>query len=100
MRHRFSASIGLQAVVLAAVLLAPRTPVVAEKWTVPRTPDGRPDMQGFWTNATFTPFERPSGFAGKEFFTEEEAAAFEQKRLEDENNQPQDDIHPLHVHRR
>jgi len=92
MRHRFSASIGLQAVVLA-VVLAPQTPAVAQKWTPPRTPDGRPDMQGFWTNATFTPFERPSSLAGKEFFSDEEAAAFEQKRLEEENNQPQDDIH-------
>ncbi len=26
---------------------------------VPRTPDGRPDFQGTWTNETITPFERP-----------------------------------------
>ena len=50
-------------------------------------------MQGFWTNATFTPFERPEAFAAKEFFTEEEAAAFEKKRLQDEESQPQDDLH-------
>ena len=25
---------------------------------IPRTPDGRPDFQGNWTNATITPFER------------------------------------------
>jgi hypothetical protein len=30
-------------------------------WEVPRTPDGRPDLQGNWTNATVTPFERPAG---------------------------------------
>jgi hypothetical protein len=53
----------------------------------------RPDLQGFWTNGTFTPFERPQALAGKEYFTEEEAAAYEQKRLKDEENQPQDDIH-------
>jgi hypothetical protein len=29
-------------------------------WIPPRTPDGHPDLQGFWTNATITPFERPS----------------------------------------
>ena len=26
-------------------------------WTVPRTPDGQPDLQGTWTNYTDTPFE-------------------------------------------
>ena len=28
-------------------------------YKVPRTPDGRPDLQGYWTNLTYTPFERP-----------------------------------------
>jgi hypothetical protein len=27
-------------------------------WTVPRTPDGQPDLQGTWTNYDQTPFER------------------------------------------
>jgi hypothetical protein len=40
---------------------------------VPRMPDGRPDLQGVWTMATFTPLQRPPNLAGKEFFTEEEA---------------------------
>ena len=30
-------------------------------WEVPRTPDGRPDFQGNWTNSTLTPFERREG---------------------------------------
>jgi hypothetical protein len=47
--------------------------------TPPRTPEGQPDLQGFWTNATFTPLERPKDVT-KEFFTKEEAAEFE-KRL-------------------
>jgi hypothetical protein len=88
MRHRFPA-----AVVLAALSIAPPASVFAQKKTLPRTADGHPDMQGMWTNATFTPFERPQNLGGKEFFTEEEAAAFEQKRLKDEESQPQDDIH-------
>ena len=29
-------------------------------WTMPRTPDGQPDLQGYWTTATFTPMERPA----------------------------------------
>jgi hypothetical protein len=27
-------------------------------WTLPRTVDGKPDLQGTWTNATLTPLER------------------------------------------
>ncbi len=30
-------------------------------WVVPRTADGRPDLQGNWTNGTMTPLERPEG---------------------------------------
>ena len=40
-------------------------------WTVPRTPDGRPDLQGRWSFATLTPLERAPG--AKAFLTEEEA---------------------------
>jgi hypothetical protein len=32
--------------------------VASAKWTVSRTPDGRPDLQGMWTNYDPTPFER------------------------------------------
>ena len=28
---------------------------------MPRTPDGRPDLQGNWTSATLTPLQRPEG---------------------------------------
>jgi hypothetical protein len=42
-----------------------------------RTPWGEPDLQGIWTIETVTPLERPQEFAGKEFLTEQEAAAFE-----------------------
>jgi len=50
-----------------------------KKWTTPRTPEGQPDIQGIWTNATITPFERPRELAGKEYFTEQEAAEYEKK---------------------
>ena len=30
----------------------------ATKWVVPRTPDGKPDLQGNWSNETQTPLER------------------------------------------
>src|SRR5260370_2008581 len=82
----------MSALAAAAVLLAPAaadgqasTRVAAKTWTATRTADGQPDLQGLWTNATITPMERPKDLAGKEFFTEEEAAAYE-KRVADNSN--------------
>jgi hypothetical protein len=82
---------------LAAVIaVALVTPVVfgqAAKWTPAKTADGHPDLQGYWTNATFTPLERPAEFAGKEFLTEAEAVAYAKKRELQENSQAKTDIH-------
>src|SRR4051794_29690300 len=46
----------------------------AKKWTLPRTPDGQPDLQGYWTNSTYVPLERPDKVT-KATYTEEEFAA-------------------------
>jgi hypothetical protein len=46
-------------------------------WTMPRTPDGRPDLQGTWTNVTITPVERSAAFTSRAL-TEAEAAKLEQ----------------------
>src|SRR6478672_6442259 len=54
----------------------------ASRWRVPRMPDGRPDLQGTWTNNTATPLVRPADLAGKQYFTREEAAEFERTWLE------------------
>jgi hypothetical protein len=43
----------------------------------PRTPDGKPDLQGTFTFRTITPLQRPTALAGKDILTPEEAAAFE-----------------------
>jgi hypothetical protein len=64
----------------------------AKAWTA-RTADGQPDLTGNWSNATFTPFERPANMAGKEFFTPEEAAAFVKSGDENFVNQSSEDIH-------
>jgi len=63
----------------------PSAAASAEKWAAPRTPDGQPDLQGIWTNATVTPFQRPEQLGSKEFFTAQEAAAFEEQRVEQNN---------------
>jgi len=47
----------------------------------PRTPDGHPDLQGFWTNATITPLERPRELGAKEFYTDEEAAEVRKRAM-------------------
>jgi hypothetical protein len=60
---------------------------------VPRTPDGQPDLQGYWTNDSYTPLERPAEFATKSHFTPQEAAAFVRSRLDRLENQPRTDIH-------
>jgi len=64
-----------------------------KSWTPSRTPDGQPDLQGYWTNLTFIPLERPKELAGKEFYTEAEAAAFAQKKLAEDHSQSADDVH-------
>jgi len=46
---------------------------------LPRTPDGHPDFQGIWTNATLTPMERPAEFGGKATLSEAEALTYEKK---------------------
>jgi hypothetical protein len=44
-----------------------------------RTPDGQPDIQGVWSNASIIPLERPKELEGKQFFTPAELAAYEDK---------------------
>src|ERR1044071_9291428 len=81
MRHRTVATFG--ALIAVAVIglarndvagQAPAKPAApaAKKYVVPRTPDGQPDLQGYWTNSTYVPLERPDGVT-KEYYTPAEA---------------------------
>jgi hypothetical protein len=47
--------------VIAAAPCAARLAAQGQGGSIPRTPDGRPDLQGNWTNVTITPFEREEG---------------------------------------
>jgi hypothetical protein len=62
-------------------------------WSAPLTSDGQPNLQGHWTNDTYTPFERPVELGEKALFTPEEAEAFFQSRLDDLHGQAADDVH-------
>ena len=64
-----------------AILVALPAMASAQTWKAPRTPDGRPDLQGVWTNASITPMERPAELGAKEFFTDEEAAEARKRAL-------------------
>ena len=88
MSHRFFTSLGVLAAASALISLA-LTPAAAQTstaerktWTVPRTPDGRPDLQGIWTNQTVTPLERPETLGDQQTLTEEEARQREEQAVE------------------
>src|SRR5438094_7626249 len=63
---------------LALVCLAAGFAAAQAPASSPKTPPAsQPEIQGTWSFATITPLERPADLAGKEFFTEKEAAEYE-----------------------
>jgi hypothetical protein len=53
---------------------------------VPRTPDGKPDLQGVWDFRTITPMERPKELANKATLTEQEAREWEIRNRRNQDN--------------
>ena len=93
MRHRCLA-LGVLATAIAMapsaiVSLAGQTRTSHGK-TLPRTAWGDPDLQGIWSIATITPFERPSALADKQTLTAEEAAELEKQTLATTNQDRRD----------
>jgi hypothetical protein len=87
-----AAAVLLTVVVSSAFVFAqaPAGPVNARRppntYKAPRTPHGQPDLQGYWSNTTYTPLQRPNN-VNKEFFTEEEAKEIFKKAAAEEGEQ-------------
>src|SRR4051812_31592283 len=88
MRTRLLTVTGVASAIVAAIVLAqlPQISVAAQSQTTakpgpaPKTPWGDPDLQGIWTDEFQTPLQRQAKFANREFFTDEERAAFDKQR--------------------
>jgi hypothetical protein len=55
------------------------TAAATRTWTLGRTADGQPDLQGVWANNNATPLERPPELNGRAKLTDEEVAALKAK---------------------
>ena len=92
MTSRLLVSLSAAAMLATPVFLAAQTPTAKpgtkKTWKVPRTPDGRPDLQGIWTNATITRMERLPQFNGKLQLTDAEAAKFEKEDIQAGEEEP------------
>src|SRR5688500_4110494 len=104
MRFLVLATLLVAAVVAADHLLAqspaPRPPApgarseprgAAASAPVPRTPWGHPDLQGTWDYKTITPLERPQQFGDRQYLTEEEAKALEERAGKRMDEPPSDE---------
>src|SRR5262245_11172090 len=71
-----------------ALLLAPRSSdaQAPKRYVAPRTANGQPDLQGFWSNTTYTPLQRPDNVT-KPLYTREEAEQAARKAAVEEGEQ-------------
>jgi hypothetical protein len=72
------------AVLMSSQVATAQAPPKAYK--APRTQDGQPDLQGYWSNTTYTPLQRPDN-VNKPFYTKEEAEAALKRAAADEAEQ-------------
>jgi hypothetical protein len=67
--------------VLFVTLTAFTASAAAGDYKAPRLPDGAPDLQGVWTNASATPVERAPELGERRAFTPQEAEAISRKAI-------------------
>jgi hypothetical protein len=88
MNYRYLAVVGALAVAFSlsqgtaaaqAQAVKAETKAAASNWTLPRTSDGQPDLQGVWDNNSATPLERPKELEGRTTLTDQEVAALKKK---------------------
>src|SRR5262245_34939620 len=83
-------AIGLTAGLLAPLPMAGQAqsyypkPASAKPWAQ-KTPDGQPDLQGYWTNNSYTPLQRPANT--KELYTPAELEVANKQRAEQQAEQ-------------
>jgi hypothetical protein len=93
MRYRRVTTTCFAVAVAAGLVAAVPRPVsgqsgraVAGKHSPLRTADGHPNLEGIWDFRTITPLQRPDEYAGKEVLTDREAADFERKYAQNQDN--------------
>ena len=92
LRTRFVIALALAASVPAIQLAG--QPAAARKETaahaIPRMADGRPDLQGMWTNVTITRLERPAEFGDRLTVSDAEASEWEKTFLKNTDKDRRD----------
>jgi hypothetical protein len=85
--HRRVFAAGSLAVMISAASISIAGQAASSKpRKVPRTVDGRPDLQGVWDFRTITPLERPAELGDKATLTAAEAAEFERSRARNQDD--------------
>jgi hypothetical protein len=86
----------MRAFLAMLVLLA--SPAFAQEAAIPRAPDGKPDLHGYWFSGFMTPMQRPDGVTGLTIPPESKAAVI--AKLKEESSEgdvydPEFDSNPV-----